>query len=473
MTRQREALRRQWAAMNGVGLLVAVLSLSYLLVALFLPALFFDFPPGHFLTVHTALEFSTIVVGLSGFAVVWHTLPYHRRGWLFLAAMGLLASSLLDFAHTLSYQGMPGFLAPASAPRATTYWILARLAGAAGFLAGALCPTGWRAGGRARTLVAVPLALVAMGVALVSRRPELLPPMYLQGQGMTGAKVAMEYLIILIFSLSAVLYWRRYWREGEEVAYSLLLALCVSVFSELAFTRYRSVYDTYNLLGHVYKIISYSLVLRAVFTHSVQRPYHELVETRNRLEQAYQRLESLVERRTQQLLESNRLLQEAAARDSLTGVFNRGYLTQRFEELLGRAKQAGEPLAIIILDIDHFKEINDRWGHQLGDRCLRLLVELLRPHLRRDDLLARYGGDEFVILLPSTSKEDAREVAERLRLVVETQTAAPSFTLSLGVAVYPADGDGAERLLQRADQALYRAKTLGRNRVVTAWEAAS
>lgn len=158
----------------------------------------------------------------------------------------------------------------------------------------------------------------------------------------------------------------------------------------------------------------------------------------------------------------------AAERDALTGLGNRRHLERRVADLLPRALASGTPLALAVLDIDHFKHVNDRHGHLLGDQVLVQLSQLLRENTRASDVLARYGGEEFVIVLPGMTLDSAAEVCERLRERVHGAgwpVPAP-ISISIGLAV-PPPHDWAE-LLQRADDALYRAKAGGRNRVEAA-----
>lgn len=169
-------------------------------------------------------------------------------------------------------------------------------------------------------------------------------------------------------------------------------------------------------------------------------------------------------------------LQNQAIRDPLTGLFNRRYMEESLKRELYRATRKGVPIGIIMLDIDHFKKFNDSFGHAAGDSLLRELGTFLKTHMRGADIACRYGGEEFTLILPELSVEDARGRAEQLRKEVSdlnTQhngQALNGVTLSLGVAVFPEDGATMEAVMRAADLALYRAKQEGRNRVVV-WQA--
>ena len=166
---------------------------------------------------------------------------------------------------------------------------------------------------------------------------------------------------------------------------------------------------------------------------------------------------------------------EMAITDQLTGLHNRRYMGRHLDTLILSAERSGKPLAFLILDIDYFKAVNDTYGHDIGDEVLREFASRIAANVRGIDLACRYGGEEFVVVMPDTDLEFAATVAERLRRSVETTPFAISrapnklnVTISIGIAGSEGQGDDAEQLLHRADQALYRAKREGRNRVVAA-----
>ncbi|HEX3535828.1 MAG TPA: PleD family two-component system response regulator [Stellaceae bacterium] len=162
-----------------------------------------------------------------------------------------------------------------------------------------------------------------------------------------------------------------------------------------------------------------------------------------------------------------------ALTDELTGLFNRRYLFAHLEELLARRGEAGSDVAVLVLDIDHFKMVNDRHGHLGGDDVLRELAERMLRQVRSVDLVARFGGEEFVVVMPETNLAGAEVVAERLRLAIaRAPFRLPSsgeqvpITISIGVAAAESAEDGVDAMLKRADEALYTAKNGGRDRVV-------
>ncbi|WP_297697047.1 PleD family two-component system response regulator [Phenylobacterium sp.] len=164
---------------------------------------------------------------------------------------------------------------------------------------------------------------------------------------------------------------------------------------------------------------------------------------------------------------------ELAVTDQLTGLHNRRYMEGRLDALSRRAGAGGEPFACLVIDIDHFKKVNDSFGHQVGDEVLREFAIRLASNVRAIDLPVRYGGEEFVVVMPDTLLEDARRIAERIRLHVAGSPFRVlggqellSVTISIGVAASLSGEDTPQALLRRADEAMYEAKSAGRNRVI-------
>jgi diguanylate cyclase (GGDEF)-like protein len=188
-----------------------------------------------------------------------------------------------------------------------------------------------------------------------------------------------------------------------------------------------------------------------------------------------QSLEEKVRERTRQLEVANRQLREekitlqiTSITDGLTGVYNRTYALERFDQEVGEAKRYRKKLSVVMFDLDHFKRVNDFFGHQIGDSVLQRVAQIFRYTMRDSDLIGRYGGEEFVIVLPETDCIEAALVAERIRKDVEAQEwSEPQLhvTISGGVSEY--SGGNAEQLIRRADSLMYQAKQLGRNRIVS------
>ncbi len=204
----------------------------------------------------------------------------------------------------------------------------------------------------------------------------------------------------------------------------------------------------------------------------LQLQANEVLEAR-----VYERTRALEEAR-QGLETANAELLRLSATDALTQLANRRRFDGVLDEEIRRARRSGSPLAVLLADIDHFKRINDSYGHPFGDECLRQVAAVLMAHCQRaGDLAARYGGEEFVVLLPASDQRQAVVLAERIRQDIERLQLRHgdlpvALTISLGVATLGSTCASAEALLAAADAALYAAKHAGRNRVVCAPEAA-
>jgi diguanylate cyclase (GGDEF)-like protein len=209
-----------------------------------------------------------------------------------------------------------------------------------------------------------------------------------------------------------------------------------------------------------------TLAIENTLLHEKNRRYEEA------LEKAQDKLESKVKERTLELMEANRKLNELSITDGLTGLFNHRHFMQALEAEYKRAIRYKRSLALLLLDIDHFKNVNDTYGHPCGDLVLKDLASLLKGCLRSADVAARYGGDEIAVILPETNRAKASEVAEKLRRQLEKTSFewegnSFSITCSIGVAAVPETNiDYWNELLSSADKSLYRAKGKGRNHVI-------
>ncbi len=204
-----------------------------------------------------------------------------------------------------------------------------------------------------------------------------------------------------------------------------------------------------------------------------------LTQANAQIEEMNRGLEAQVAERTRQLLEANARLEQLTLTDDVTGLYNQRFLFSRLDEEFRRARRHREDLAVMMIDIDHFKDVNDNHDHLFGSRVLKRIGEKLRQGVRNIDMVVRYGGDEFAVLMPHTRLADAVAVAERVRSLVESaelgdvdndDTGVPlescEVTISVGVAALgESEGDSPRSLLRAADKALYLAKSSGRNRV--------
>jgi diguanylate cyclase (GGDEF)-like protein/putative nucleotidyltransferase with HDIG domain len=226
-----------------------------------------------------------------------------------------------------------------------------------------------------------------------------------------------------------------------------------------------SIYVT-ALVGIFYTITTQKAVIQADRAIELEQAHQALTNAYTRLEVVHSELEN-----------AHTIIRKQALTDGLTGLPNHRAVVEQLGKELERARRYGRPFSLLFFDADRFKHVNDTYGHAAGDTVLRQIGERAASILRGGDTLGRFGGEEFVLLLPEVDAEEARDIAERVRTtianepIILTESDSLNATVSIGVATYSSDGYGEQNLLQLADQAMYMAKRLGRNQVRSSSEA--
>lgn len=404
-----------------------------------------------------AIAVSTL---LSAFVTYVTWACYRSSGEVFLRWLGL---GLLGFTLLYAPHGLFTRLGDQHMELFVVYGPVSRLAMAVCFLV-AVLRFGEPAEApehrvRARFWLVGVAVFVALGVAVGAAAmwwPQEVPRVrgMLEGLAVVAGVLAVGALI------------RRRSRSPLMLAYlfSLTMFAQASVGFLLALAWNHQWWLAHGIFAAGFFVLSHGVVQAFRTTRSFAAAYsqEDMVE-RLRLEMARADL-ALV-----QLGALNQRLEMLATTDPLTGAANRRLFDARAKDEIARARRKSAPLALLALDLDHFKEINDRHGHQVGDEVLKAFVAAVRHDLRQSDLLVRTGGEEFKVLLPDTGLAAAVAIAERIRhrvaaMVVATDEASVTVTVSIGCAAFEGDLQATERA---ADECLYRAKALGRNRVVS------
>ena len=302
--------------------------------------------------------------------------------------------------------------------------------------------------------------LVDVAVAYVANSPIA---------GNLAVRLSMEGGALVLSTLTVILLLLR--RIRSPLMMIFVISVTAFALSSLAFILARPWNHMWWLAHAIFAggffMLSYGVVQAFLTTRSFSKIYSQ-EELMVRLAEAMAYTESAL----LELQRTNQELGHLAATDPLTGADNRRRFMERVEVEIGRTKRGGAPFSVLALDLDNFKSINDRFGHQVGDDILKGFVEKCLDSIRPYDGVARVGGEEFMILLPQTSLEGAHEIAERLRSSVANNSfhglqRLTAVTVSIGVSQSGRDGDTIETILRTADQRLYHAKHEGRNRVVT------
>jgi len=391
-----------------------------------------------FLAAHSIMEIFAIIVA----ALIFFTGHGARESVRSIRSIALgyafLAVALFDILHFLSYIGMPDLVSPNTPHKAILFWLCGRFAAGVGLLLYILIPDAPASRNPVRLGA---LAGMLFGVGAVATvflvTPQSLPAMYVAGTGLTPLKIALEWGVFgLYLAIAGLLYLRR-WQITHCDVGSLMLALLLMAAGELFFIVYVEVSSTANLLGHVYKVFAYYFLYLAIYADAVSRPFRQM--------------------------------RHMLTHDDLTGLPNRTAFRDRLNLAVARARQDA-PCAVLQLDLDHFQNVNDTLGHEHGDLLLVAVAQRIRASLPEAAFMARFSGDEFVILLENASVERAKQVGEAVLQAMAREFGIGNdhleISASIGIVTSPTDGESASILMRYADLALHRAKSSGRNGLI-------
>jgi diguanylate cyclase (GGDEF)-like protein/PAS domain S-box-containing protein len=556
-----------WLRVAGSALLwLALPLLAWLAVPEYRTAI----DPAFYLPFHDLAEVFAVVVATLVFVTGWHVHDERRPAASVMLACAFLAVALMDVAHFMSFEGMPDFITPNSPHKAIVFWLAARYLSAGALLAFALMPRQPLAKHTRRHFLAGFLGAALLVFYVGVWHPDWVPVTFIPGAGLTAFKIAMESGVLVLLLIALLVDLRRRRESAGPSLTALGFALALLLASELFFMLYSRVTDMANVLGHVYKVLAYLFLYRAIFLDSVLTPisrikqarddviesdrrHRELLETapdailvvdergrilmvNERLESLFgytrwellgQKMEVLVPEDTRAVHHAHRLafieansalgmgnsrnlvgrrkdgsevpvdialstfhsqsgtqvtafirdvteqrrieaeLRHQSSHDALTGLPNRTLFQDRLAQAMQQARRHEKLAAVVLLDLDNFKAINDGWGHNYGDQLLAEVARRLKETLRAEDTVARLGGDEFALLLPDLGLlEHVGQVVNKVLQAFSAPFRIGEYDvysgLSMGVTVFPLDGEDVTTLLRNADVAMYRAKAEGR-----------
>lgn len=290
--------------------IVIIFSIIIYIVAAFNNNEFLNIMPlKNYLTWHTFMEFASILVSFSIFTVAYFI--YEESGNMQMISFGsvFLYMGWLDLFHTFSFNGMSDFFIPnITANRATTLFILSRFLGTIGLLVSIKIPSKMISNIRKEAFAVITTIFSLILLMIVTYVPDFLPPMYVEGEGLTMIKIFLEYIVILILAISFILVESEYRKTKSDREFQFMIALLLLMFSEFAFTSYGSIYDAYNYIGHLYKVIAFSILYKTIYIENVSIPFREMRKAKNKLKQYSDNLNQIVNLRTKELHSANKLL---------------------------------------------------------------------------------------------------------------------------------------------------------------------
>lgn len=401
--RAAPAQARQLFLADGVGtalLAIACLAILFGIVHAMMPQPAVHI--GDYLAFHNVAEILAVVVAAMIFGVGWHAAKARGPAFLMLLSVAFLAVGLLDAAHLLSYAGMPHFVTPSGAEKAISFWLAARITAAAALLAAVLMPRVSVNSGLRYAALAAALAWVAAVYWVALYRAEWLPATFVAGQGLTPFKIGVEYFVVGLHLAAALVILARLRTAGSYAAPHLLAAVGIMALSELNFTLYSEVNDGFNFLGHVYKIVAYGFLYRAVFVAAVLQPYRELAASERNVQKSEQRFRMIFDAAPDAIF-----LLDAEGRIAMANSTAQTMLGYRREEMIG------QPMEILVPE-----NMRAIYAEQRG-RCA---AHPAAPMAVQADMMARRKNGEGIPVSISLSQIELDDQCETIAVVRDTTT---------------------------------------------------
>lgn len=402
---------------------------AYVALLVAMSIFLFALSAANYLLFHSLVEGYAIVVAVLIYVLALKTYNYSKNNYFLFVGIAYLYVGVIDFFHTIAYSGMGVFPGLGSDPP-TQLWILARYVEAISLL---FAPFYVK---RAMSYVSVMITYGAVTCAgiLSILWLKVFPTCFIEGYGLTLFKIASEYVICAILAVGiGWLYHNRLLYE-DSIYETMVASMSITIISELSFTLYTDVYGFMNFTGHVLKAVSFILIYNGVIKAGLENPYRLIF----------------------------RELKISSSTDYLTGLVNRGGFYEQVEHLIEDSHKRNFDIGILLMDIDNFKIINDKYGHLFGDEVLKQFSNLIMGMIRKEDIASRFGGDEFIIITKATEKEldnIRQRLTARVEEWIQSDDRLKGFGLSVGTAACkPEEEFNIDRFIDEADRDMYHKK---------------
>lgn len=422
----------------------------------------------NYLLFHTIAELATIIVSFSIAVIVLNTHHIFENSFFLFLGVSYGFAGIFDFIHTLAYQGL-GVIPNVTLNLAPQMWIIARYIDSIALLAASLFFARRIRPWLLLSLYSVVSLLLLLSVFLWG----VFPDCFIEGVGLTPFKITSEYVICFVLLLSIIILIKNKNYFYSRVYYLLMGMYVTTICTELSFTFYSQMYGLSNMVGHLFKMVSYYLLYLAIVDTSLKEPY-------NLLFYKLKMVNKKLNKRNEQIHESNRLLQleinerkqietqlrHISFHDALTGLYNRAFFQDKMDKL---SFSYSIPISIVVVDIDGLKIFNDTFGHEVGDKLIQMTANLLRQNVRDSDIVARVGGDEFVIIMPKTQLSVVKGITKCIEKAAadhNKQNQIPLIFLSIGCATSNSETvPELEEIFRQADSQMYKNKEQKRSAV--------
>ncbi len=384
----------------------------------------------NYLLFHVIVEFFAIVVAILVFILGTRTYKHSENNFLLVLGVGYFYVAIIDFFHTMTYKGM-GIFAGITANEPTQLWIAGRYLESLVIVVAIFCISK-KADTRWLHLAGIALSgFVVHQILVVNAFPDCFIP----GVGLTAFKVASEYAICLILAWAILRISKSSIRNHTRMYRFIMASLILTIASELSFTLYNDVYGFMNFVGHVLKGLSYYMIFESIVVRGLTEPY-DMISGK---------------------------LKNIANNDYLTGICNRYCFFNSIERMETEKVNEKSYTGIVLIDLDNFKHVNDTYGHILGDKLLKNFAGKLMENVRDEDIVCRFGGDEFIIYTVQECKENIEHLFVRLMGIsnsfskLDERFEGINFSMGLSISS-PSKPKSVRELIKEADDKMYKEK---------------